>query len=454
MPRVTADQLVPGGMALARDDEGVIFLPGVLPGEVVDVTSHRRVGGARHARTLTVIEPSPERRAEVDCPHHPTCGGCDWLHFSDAARLAGLRQMALDGLRRVARLSEEELGRVSEVRAAPTLGGRRRARVAVGEGGALGFFARGSEALVPIDRCPALDPVLDAVLQQVAALGDLPQGARLRLAIDERGHRSAAIEGLPERGARALCQRLVDAGVVDGALTLDGEGEQGFVCGDPVLLGEIAPDDEGGPYGSDAATFSQASRFGGRAITEAVLAGLAGKELGERHLLELFAGAGHLTFPLARQGFKVLAVEGAAHAATWLRENLARTDDLGVRVVEGGIDGRTFGAGLAAYLEIEPDVIVADPPRTGIPRLHGILDLIAPSVIVLVSCDIATGARDLAIAKEYGYAVESVTLLDCFERTSHLEWVAVLTEILDEEEEDDEDEEDEDEQAGGGDGDG
>lgn len=430
MPRVTADQLVPGGLALARDDEGVIFLPGALPGEVVQVTDLRRVGGARHARSLDIVEASPERRTDVDCPMHPVCGGCDWLHFSDRARQEGLRQMALDGLRRVARLSDEELARVSDVRGPSTFEGRRRARVAVGDAGRVGFFARGSSDVVPIERCPALAPALDRVVQKLASLDDLPQGARLRLAIDARGRRSASVEGLRPRAANALCRRLVDGGVVDGALTLDGDGDQSFVCGDPELLGEIAPDDDGGPYASDAATFSQASRFGARAITEAVLAGLAGKDLGERHLLELFAGAGHLTFPLARQGFQVLAVEGAAHAATQLQHNLARTDDLGVRVVEGGIDGRTFGAGLAAYLEVEPDVVVADPPRTGIPRLHGILDMIEPSVIVMVSCDIATGARDLAIAKAYGYDVESITLLDCFERTSHLEWVAVLTEQL------------------------
>jgi 23S rRNA (uracil1939-C5)-methyltransferase len=430
--KLKADQLVPGGMALARDEEGVIFLPGVLPGEVVEVTSVRRVGGSRRARGLNVLEPSPERRIEVDCALHPTCGGCDWLHFSDRARRDGLREMALDGLRRIAHLSEDELARVSEVRAPPTFEGRRRARLAVGEGGGVGFFERGSSELVPLTTCPALAPALQRVVEGVAALGDLPSGARLRLAVDDRGHRSAAVEGLPLRGASALCRRLTAEGIVDGALTLDGDGEQAFAVGDPVLLGEIAPDDDGGPYASDAATFSQASRFGARAITDAVLTGLAGKDHGERHLLELFAGAGHLTFPLARQGFEVLAVEGAPHATTALRENLARTDDLGVRVVEGGIDGRTFGAGLAGYLEIEPDVIVADPPRTGIPRFHGILDLIEPSTIVLVSCDIATGARDLAVAKEYGYTLESLTLLDCFERTSHLEWVAVLTEQLDE----------------------
>lgn len=434
-------------MALARDDEGVVFLPGALPGELVEVEHKRRVGGAYRA-AFKVIEPSPQRRLEVDCALHPACGGCDWLHFSAEARREGLRTMALDGLKRIARLSDDELARVAQVQAPSSYEGRRRARLAVGPTGELGFFERGTADLIPLRACPALAPALDAVVQRLAALGDLPVGGRLRVAIDAFGHRSLAVEELAPARADALCERLVNEGIVDGALRVDVDGEAAFVAGDPTLLGEIAPDDEGGPFVSDAAVFSQASRFGASAITRAVLDGLTGRDLGDRQLLELFAGAGHLTFPLARQGFNVLAVEGAPRAASLLRDNIARTDDLGIRCVEGGIDGRTFGAGLAGYLEIEPDVIVADPPRTGIPRFHGILELIEPSVIVLVSCDIATGARDLGLAREYGYKLDSLTLLDCFERTSHLEWVAVLVEDLVDDDDEQADQEDQGDQAG------
>ena len=71
---------------------------------------------------------------------------------------------------------------------------------------------------------------------------------------------------------------------------------------------------------------------------------------------------------------------------------------------------------------------VADPPRTGIPAFSGILDVLAPAMLVMVSCDIATGARDIGIARRFGYKLEKLTLVDCFPRTSHVEWVAVLVE--------------------------
>lgn len=422
------DRIVPGGLGLVRLADGVAFVPGALPGEEVAIERFRRRGGARHAESFRILSPSDERRTP-DCALHPTCGGCDLLHFSEAARREALETMVHDALQRIAKLPDEELERVAPLRQDPGGEGRRRCRVVIDGEGRPGFFGRSSHHVVAVERCPALHPALEALLEALARTPDLTPGARLRLAVDEEGRRSAAVEGLEEGPAAALAQRLTEAGVVQGALVVDHESEVVAEVGDARLFGEVAPGDPGGPYTSDAATFTQATRFGGQAIADAVTGSL--KELGftEGYLLELFAGAGHLTFPLARLGPEVVAVEGAPRAVHWLRHNTDRSG-LGERVrpLWAHIDGGRFGGPMLDQLESFPDVVVADPPRTGIPRFSGILDVIAPAVIVLVSCDLATGARDLAIARGYGYELQELVPLDCFPRTSHVEWVATLVE--------------------------
>ena len=173
---------------------------------------------------------------------------------------------------------------------------------------------------------------------------------------------------------------------------------------------------DGGPCQSDAGVFTQATRHGGVAILRAVLR--AAGPLEQRDVLELFAGSGHLTIPLLAQGARVTAVEGAGRAIEYLRANTH-----GARgrctVRHAFIDART---------DLPPavDVLVADPPRTGIPDLGAILQRVRATILVLVSCDPATGARDLARARAAGFALEWLQPIDAFPRTSHVEWVARL----------------------------
>ena len=139
---------------------------------------------------------------------------------------------------------------------------RRRARFIV-LGGKPTFSAAESHDRVPIEKCPALHPALSAALALVpnARLSDR---TGLRIAVDDQGHVSAALDG----GTTDDAARLVAAGAVRGAIALENDEEVGR-AGDPLLYGEIAPGF--GNCVSDAATFTQATRFGGSAILRAVL---------------------------------------------------------------------------------------------------------------------------------------------------------------------------------------
>jgi 23S rRNA (uracil1939-C5)-methyltransferase len=422
----TVERIVPGGLGLLRDDEGVILARGGLVGERVRVEVTARRGGVRQGSVVFVASPSPER-VTPDCGLHPRCGGCDLLDLSEDAQSDAKQSIVLDALKRTGHLDDAALARVEPLRRAPLFAGaRRRARLSVDDAGRPAFFARQSHELVALERCPALSPALDAALADLAEADFLVPGAQLSLACDDDERVSLAVSGaVSRRDAERVAGRAVEAGIATGAVVLTGRGSAWARFSAPVLEGEVAPGCEGGPYRSDAATFTQATRFGAEAITAEVLAGARGAA----RVLELFAGAGHLSLPLAASGARVVAVEGDPQAFHWLVTNLegsglqARLEAHQARVGEHTLDALTLEAGPF-------DVLVADPPRTGVPGLPSLLELVSAERVVLVSCDVATGARDLRLALAAGYALERLVPIDAFPRTSHVEWVATLSRIL------------------------
>ena len=410
---------MPGGAGLVRDDDGVVFVDDVAPGERVRYAVAGKRGGARHARLLSVLQPSPSR-VTPSCAHAGRCGGCDWLHLDRDAQTRGKEQIVDDSLTRVGRFSADVVAAARAPLRVPdddAGAARRRARLAVDRDGRAGFYARGSHDVVVVDACPALHPRLQAA---VARLPSLSPRSSLRLAVDDDGRVVAAVDDA--RAARALVQ----SGVVSGAVVAAEEGARDVVVGDATLRGEVTAGLT--PATSDAACFTQATRFGGRAIVDAVVdaaCGLAGDLRGVR-VLELFAGSGHLTLPLAARGALVDAVEGDPRGVRSLEENARRIAPEGAVVARRAfIDGAlAFDAGPEA-----PRVVVADPPRTGIPGAARLLQRLhegGVDVVVMVSCDPATGARDLRAAVDAGFVLRRVVPIDAFPGTHHVEWVAAL----------------------------
>lgn len=406
--------IVPGGQALIRDSDGIVLARGGLPGERVEVEVRRTQRRVRHGIVVRVIEASPAR-VTVDCARHPRCGGCDLLDLAPDAANAVRLTIVRDALLRIGKLGRELVDQTLQplLTAGPSDDARRRRARFVIVNGCATLSAPESHERVPVERCPALHPHLEAALARIPE-ARLAERVGLRLAVDDRGHISAALEGATKQDAA----RIVDAGIAHGAIALRGDDEIGR-AGDPVLLGEVAPGF--GSCTSDAAVFTQATRFGGLAILRSVVDALfrsQGAAAQPARVLELFAGAGHLTIPMLERGAEVMAIEGAPRGVRHLEENVRRFGDrAGVR--QAFIDGTLAASGPF-------DALVADPPRTGIPGFAELLGRVNAPVLVLVSCDTATGARDLAIAIERGWFLDTLVPIDAFPRTSHVEWVARL----------------------------
>ncbi|MCC7069751.1 MAG: class I SAM-dependent RNA methyltransferase [Deltaproteobacteria bacterium] len=400
------ERIAPGGRALLRTADGVVFARGGLPGERVRVAVERAARGVRHGVVTEVLERSAERVAP-DCALHPRCGGCDLLDLAEHARARVKCEIVRDALARVARLEPPLIEQaLRPLRAPGPHDDRARRRVSVVlHGGLPTLSAPESHQRVSVERCPALHATLERGLAQLAAARG-PDGVRAQLACDERAGAVLALE----RDAR-LARAFVDAGGRGAVLTVD---ERSF--GDPSLIGEVTSDAH--PCRSDAGVFAQATRFGGAAIRDEVMRAVA-PDSGTR-VLELFCGSGHLTVPLLAAGAHVEACEGDARAVRFCRDNVALVD-AGARALV-----RQLAIDEGLRTERAPDVVVIDPPRAGFPGLARLADQLRPRRFVLVSCDPATGARDLASLIARGRRLVALVPIDAFPRTSHVEWVATV----------------------------
>lgn len=409
------------GDAAVETERGIVFAPGVVPGERVRLEDVRREGKVLRAHRVTVIEPSAAR-VEPACAHAARCGGCPWMHASPELQAEAKRAIVARALAGVPGAGDVPLA----IRAAEqTLRYRRRARLAwqrAGAAVAIGFRERRGDRIADVDRCVVLRPELDAALALVrrALARDLPGSGEIALGLGAGGRAVIGIDTphAPPRALYAALEAEVAAGALAGASVRAGGASVAVAIGDPREVGE---DVEGRRLvGPPAGGFSQAHGDINAALGARVIA-LAEAE-GAR-ALELYAGHGNLTLALASRAAALRAVELAPDAVAALRANLA-AHDLAARadVIEADAP-----RGVPARARL--DLVVLDPPRAGARDAIDPIAAAQPARVVYVSCDPATLARDLARLAGHGYVLDAAEAFDMFPQTAHVETVARMRPI-------------------------
>ncbi len=372
------DELAAGGDGVGRGPDGrVVFVPFTAPGDRVRVQLTQTRARFARARVESLLEPGPGR-ADPVCPVFGSCGGCAWQHVSYAAQLAAKARILEDALRRIGRL--EPPGPIVIEPSPSSYGYRSRTRVLV-EAGRVGYRRRRSNVLCATTRCPVLLPPLDEALHELAEHPPRDDG-EWELAWGEGQTRATplAAPGRERVSLRVAGERI---GTSPGV----------FAQSNALLLPALA------------AQLLACAGSGGSA-------------------LELYAGAGCFTLPLARRFERLVALEADAGAVRDLRENLRDAGIAHVDVIAETLERaleRDLLAGLA------PELLVLDPPRAGLPE-GGVeaLAALAPARVVYLSCDPATFARDLALWFARGWALRSVQGFDLFPQTPHVEALALL----------------------------
>lgn len=392
---VNIDGLWPDGAGAARVNDGSVRVDGLVPGDRAVVRLGAQRGRVWRGEVERLIEPSPSRRPSP-CPWSATCGGCDLDVLLPDARRAALASSVARTL---------DLTELPVFVPSPRDPGHR-ARITLElRGGLVGFHQAGSNEIVAVGACRAARPEVEAALQVVARWAASEPSASASFSSVE----------LRSDGARvvAALTRRADAGRGVAALPdLPDVAVGGRVArGDTTSRLEV----EGFELEAGPESFYQVNLEVNRLLVAWVVARAA--EVKPERVLELYAGIGNLTLPLARAaGVPVVAVEIAGPSMRDLRRNLKHAS--------GAVEAVTCD--VAKYdLRANPyDVLVLDPPRAGAgPALARALEQ-RPRRVVYVSCNVPALATELARVR--GYRVVDVRLFDMFPDTHHVEAVVVL----------------------------
>lgn len=405
MTRLVIDSLGAGGDGVARGEKGPVYVPFALPGETVTAAVH-----GPHADLVAVLEPSPQRVAPA-CRHFGVCGGCALQHLEPEAYRAWKRGVVVAELARH-RIDAE----VAPLMSFPA-GTRRRLALSarVTEAGVeLGFRRALSHDLVDIIECPVAEPrlvgALPAMRRIAARLGKTGKPFRLLATATDAGLDIAAAETGPlDEAAR---RAAIAAALSEDAARLSLDGETLVEARAPAIdAGGIALSPPPGGFLQAVAAAEQA------------MADLVREHLrGAKRVADLFSGSGAFALRLARQS-AVHAVESDAGALAALER--ARRAASGLKPVT--TEKRDlFRRPLSVRELTEFQGVVFDPPRAGAEDQARQIARSAIPRVAAVSCNPGTLARDLRILVDGGYRVASVTPIDQFLWSPHVEAVALL----------------------------
>ncbi len=420
---ITIEKLIYGGEGLAHHDGSTVFVPFVIPAERVSASPVEQKKKFIRARVERVLEPSPER-AIPPCPHFGICGGCNYQHIPYEAQLKYKTEILHETLRRIGRI--EWPGEIA-AHASPPWGYRNRARWKIrplGEANAsalgIGYFRANSTALCAVEDCAILSPLLLKTL--LALRGALADGAlppELREieafagANDSKLLVTATFAGFPSRGAE-LAEKFRRILPEIESLLFHDPGRERMELDGP---GFVECEAGGSIYRVGHFSFFQVNRF----LVDELIREVVETEEGGRLALDLFAGVGLFSVPLAKRFERVVAVESNPAAARDLESNVSQHSGRTIEVRTAEVE--QF---LQKYRE-RPGFVLLDPPRAGLePEAVKHLARIAPDRITYVSCDPPTLARDLAALEKSGYEISEVRLFDLFPQTFHMETVVRL----------------------------
>ena len=422
---VVIEKIIAGGDGLARHDGRIVFVPRTVAGEkhLVEVIEEKR--DYLRAKSLKCILPSKDRRV-APCPYYARCGGCSLMHVSVKAQVDTKRGILIESLKRAGVNLTESTDVV--VRQAPTTGYRNRLRFHIAhypESFSMGFFRHSSHIVEDIDYCLLGSPLLNKRWQLVRMFfEENPEFARLVESIElqessDNLHRVVARlfvrSGLqPENiDSHVVGQFLRDTGVHGVMIEGDTERQRKVHSGDCFVHHAVA----GLKLKQSLGSFFQPNRF----LVDQLLSSVEPEKSYPRGI-DLYAGVGLFTIPLARRCRSVVSVETSISAVADGRANVENLCGSSVEFIN--LNAARF---VKTFTFSKGDYVVVDPPRGGLPLT--VRKLIASSPvqdICYVSCDPPALGRDVAFLQKSGFQIRKVDLFDFFPNTHHFETVVRL----------------------------
>lgn len=439
---LTIESITNEGSGIGHTDGIAVFVPMTAAGDELRVRIVKVQKSYCYGIIEEVITPSPDR-VPVDCPSYKRCGGCSLRHITYEAELREKQRWVQDAMRRIGGFTMEPL---------PILPSpshtcyRNKAQFPFGQGDAgsyTGFFAPRSHTVIPCRDCP-LQPV---VFSEIAAwMCHYADTHGLTIYNEQTGKgllRHLYLRQAAADGSIMLCL-VINGDKMPHAEDFTREAQQQFPAISTILLNHNTRRDNvilgqqetvlAGPgtlqdilcgvsVSLSPHSFYQVNHDAAEQLYReaAQLAALQPNET----LLDLYCGAGTIGLSMVQPGQKLIGVEVVHSAVENARQNAARA---GVTDAEFLCADAGKASQILAERGLRPDVIVLDPPRKGCDNdtLQAVVRM-APSRIIMVSCNPATMARDATILREMGYTLQCYRPVDLFPRTAHCETVVLLS---------------------------
>lgn len=356
---ISIDRLAFGGEGVGRDEGKVVFVPWTAPGDKVRAQIVSDHGRFERGEIVEILEKSPDRIDPL-CPVFGRCGGCQWQHLGYETQLKAKEEIL-----------RETLERVGQVRVAilPIIPSpqpwhyRQRIQLKVDPEGRIGFYRSRSHEVVTFEECKIADPRLNERLAEMKKESEpRPEGDfELSLA----GNNGDVFSQVNPEQNKKLVQLVLD-----------------------------------NSFGNAESAFTR-----------------------KKILVELYAGSGNFTFPLAGRVGQVIAVESSSEAVRQGQEKMVASGIENIEWIEGHVE---WGLKKIYRKKISPDILVLDPPRRGAKEILDLISLIRPRLLVYVSCDPVTLSRDLRELLRRHYRLERIQPIDMFPQTYHVESVVRL----------------------------
>jgi 23S rRNA (uracil1939-C5)-methyltransferase len=408
---VTMDKWVYGGNCLGRLPDGrAVFVPFVLPGEIVRVEIVEDKKRFAHAVPVEWLETSPDR-IKPRCIHFGECGGCQYQCLSYEDQLVAKREIMIDQFQRLGKIEDPP---VEPVTPSPNPWNYRNfIQFHLGENSELGYIHADGQHLLPIQECHLPEPGINALWPQIELD---PESDLYRLGIRQDTYEQLML--IMEGESKTAPEFSVDIPV--SAVYTPADDDLTVMAGDDHLTYTLL----GRHFQVSARSFFQVNTL----IAEKMITYLLGNLNLDREsrVIELYAGVGLFSAFIAPKVSHLTAVESSGSACHDFTTNLGDVDN--VVLYEARAED------VLPTLNIEMDVLIADPPRSGwTPEVHDALYKLRPLQICYISCDPATLARDARKILKKGYRLVSVQPFDQFPHTSHIESISIFEPIMEEE---------------------
>ncbi len=417
------------GRGIATVDHKTTFIDGALPQEKVTFQLSRKRSHYNEGHVVSIIESATDRTSPI-CPHFGICGGCSLQHMSTSQQLSLKQQTLLEQLKHFGRVEPKE---ILPPLSANTAGYRRKARLGVKfvikkNKLLVGFREKASRYLADLDYCAVLHPQVGMQLNKLSQLiyslqcyQDIPQ---IEVAVGDE--------------EVALIFRHMQTMSFEDQQKLKLFGEQNkfqiyLQPNPPLPITKVWPEDhhqrltytlpdEGLTYLFHPLDFTQINLEINRLMVKQARTALQLES--NDNVLDLFCGIGNFTLPISRYAKHVTGIEGNSEMITRatvnaLHNNLANINFFVDNLMETHLQSN--------WIKKQYHKILIDPPRAGAKEILPYFPGFNAKLIVYVSCNPATLARDAGIlVHEYGYQLKQAGIMNMFPHTSHIEAMAIF----------------------------